>query len=62
MTDERFNYMETCEDSHLYTDMMDFIVNRWGINLCSVDDIIIEKQADGQLVNLEVKFIPFNGD
>lgn len=32
--------------------------NNMGINLCSVDSISWQKQADGQLVNLTVNFIP----
>lgn len=38
----------------------EFIVNQLGINLCSVDKIRIEKQADGQLVNINISFIPNN--
>lgn len=34
------------------------IPNRIGINLCSVDSITYTKQDDGQLVNLQINFIP----
>lgn len=37
-----------------------FIVNQLGINLCSVDKIRIEKQADGQLININISFFPNN--
>lgn len=36
------------------------IPNNLGINLCSVEGIEYEKQEDGQLLTLTVKFIPSN--
>lgn len=36
------------------------IPNNLGINLCSVKGIEYEKQEDGQLLTLTVKFIPSN--
>lgn len=35
-----------------------FISNQLGINLCSVGDIKVEKQEDGQLTEINIKFIP----
>lgn len=37
---------------------LDVIPNNMGINLCSVDSITWTKQADGQLANLTINFIP----
>lgn len=39
---------------------LEVIPNYMGINLCSVDDITWQKQADGQLTSLSIKFIPDN--
>lgn len=39
---------------------IDVIPNNMGINLCSVDSIEWTKQADGQLVDLKINFIPYN--
>ena len=35
-----------------------FIVNNLGINLCSVKDIRISKQKDGQLKDIQIVFYP----
>lgn len=37
-----------------------FIVNNLGINLCSVEDITVNRQEDGQLTDVQIKFIPNN--
>ena len=37
---------------------LDVIPNNMGINLCSVDTIEWTKQADGQLINLKINFLP----
>jgi hypothetical protein len=37
---------------------LELIPNHMGISLCSVDSISWTKQADGQLVNLFINFIP----
>jgi hypothetical protein len=34
------------------------IPNYMGINLCSVDSLTWTKQADGQIVNMTINFIP----
>ena len=34
------------------------IPNYMGINLCSVDSLTWQEQADGQMVNLTINFIP----
>jgi len=35
-----------------------FIVNNLGINLCSVRDIHVSRQKDGQIKNIQIVFIP----
>lgn len=35
-----------------------FIVNELGINLCSVKNIDINRQSDGQLKEIKIEFIP----
>ena len=40
---------------------LETIPNNMGINLCSVDAVQWKRQADGQLLELTVKFIPDNG-
>lgn len=37
-----------------------FIVNELGINLCSVEDIIVDRVEDGQIKDINIKFIPSN--
>lgn len=39
---------------------LEVIPNYMGINLCSVDKIAWLKQDDGQLVSLDIHFIPEN--
>lgn len=50
--------MRTIRKDKLADDVASLIVNRWGINLCSVKSIVINRQPDGQLTNLHVEFIP----
>lgn len=50
--------MRTIRKDKLADDVASLIVNRWGINLCSVKSIVINRQPDGQLTDLHVKFIP----
>jgi len=37
---------------------LEVIPNNMGINLCSVDSVTWKRQEDGQLVSLEIQFIP----
>ena len=46
------------ESDHLIDDLASLIVNKWGINLVAVRDITVNRQADGQLTDLHVEFIP----
>ena len=40
--------------------ILEFIPNRLGINLCSVDDIDIRRQENGELKSITIRFIPDN--
>ena len=39
-------------------EVMHFIPNYLGINLCSIEDIVVNRQEDGQLTYISIKFIP----
>ena len=53
-----YDLIAEIEKDKLVEDVAGLIVNRWGINLCSVESIVINRQADGQLTDLHVEFIP----
>ena len=55
MNEIKLNEMQTNETKKA---IMQFIVNNLGINLCSVRDIYISKQKDGQLKNIQITFNP----
>jgi len=38
------------------------ITNYMGINLCSVEALTWTRRPDGQLVNLTIHFIPYDGE
>ena len=42
--------------------LLTFFPDRWGINLCSVKSITVDKQEDGQIIELLVKFNPNNSE
>ena len=42
--------------------LLTFFPDRWGINLCSVKSITVDKQEDGQITELLVKFNPNNSE
>lgn len=50
------------EDGRWMSVLLSFFPNYWGINLVSVDTITIDKQEDGQITELSVKFIPNNSE
>ena len=58
MTDERLKELEN--GGLTENELLKFIPNHLGINLCAVDDIKVERQEDGQLVSIHVDFIPDN--
>lgn len=53
-----YDLIDTLNKDRLADQVHDLIVNRWGINLCAVDHIVVNRQADGQLTDMHVKFIP----
>lgn len=40
--------------------LLSFVPNELGINLCSVDDIDIVRQENGELKSITIRFIPDN--
>jgi hypothetical protein len=42
--------------------LLTFFPDCWGINLCSVESITVDRQEDGQITELSVKFIPNNSE
>lgn len=36
--------------------LLGFIPNELGINLCSVDDVVVNRQSDGQIRDIQIKF------
>ena len=38
--------------------ILNFIPNELGINLCSVKDVIVNRQKDGQIMDIKIEFIP----
>lgn len=54
-TDEAIKLAEK-EDGRWMGVLLSFFPNYWGINLVSVESITIDKQDDGQLKEVSVKF------
>ena len=54
-TDEAIKLAEK-EDGKWMSNLLSFFPNYWGINLVSVEYITIDKQDDGQLKEVSVKF------
>jgi hypothetical protein len=57
-TQNDYDLIAEIRKDKLADDVASLIVNRWGINLCSVKSIVINRQPDGQLTDLHVEFIP----
>lgn len=55
MSNERIKELE---NDTVGNQILQFMPNNLGINLCSVKDIKIERQKDGQLVSISIIFIP----
>lgn len=50
--------LEELEKSETAKQIMNFIPNNLGINLCSVKDIEIKRKKDGQIKKIKIEFIP----
>ena len=48
------------EEAENFPFPIDIIPNYMGINLVSVNKVVVEKQPDGQIVRVEIFFIPNN--
>ena len=57
MTDRKLKKLE--KDTVGKT-LLSFIPNELGINLCSVEDIDIHRQNNGELKSITIRFIPEN--
>ena len=55
MTEEK---LKSIENNPTAKSVMGFVVNNLGINLCSVKDICISRQKDGQLKDIQIVFEP----
>jgi len=55
---EDYDLIDTIRKDKRADELATLIVNKWGINLCAVKSIIINRQPDGQLTDLHVQFIP----
>jgi hypothetical protein len=61
--DELFKQtLKMSEESNVENLISDFIVNRLGINLCSVKSINVDRQEDGQIREIKIEFIPSTGE
>jgi len=54
--DERM--IEQLQKDNVRKQIMDFIPNNLGINLCSVEDIIVRRQKNGEITKIIIDFIP----
>lgn len=57
MTDKKLKKTENDKAGKV---LLSFIPNELGINLCSVDDIDIHRQGNGELKSITIRFIPDN--
>lgn len=57
MTDRKLKKIET---DKVGKTLLSFIPNELGINLCSVEDIDIHRQNNGELKSITIRFIPDN--
>lgn len=50
--------LKRLEKDNLGKTLLSFIPNELGINLCSVEDIEINRQQNGELTSIKFKFAP----
>lgn len=55
MTDKKLNRLKK---DKVGNGLLSFIPNELGINLCSVEDIEIIRQNNGELRSIKIRFIP----
>ena len=53
---------ETWNNDALIEDIINMLVDKHGINMCSIRDIAVTKQEDGQITNILVDFIPSDSE
>lgn len=59
MKDER---LKELEQDNVGKEILTFIPNNLGINLSEVDDVEIRRKSNGELVNINIKFVPYSVD
>lgn len=52
--------LKKIEKDNVGNTLLSFIPNELGINLCSVKDIDINRQENGELKSITIRFIPDN--
>ena len=52
------NNVDKIKHDSVVSKIVEFIPNNLGINLCSVKDIDVKRQEDGQLTEINITFIP----
>ena len=57
MTDKKLTKIK---NDNIGKSLLSFIPNELGINLCSVEDINIIRQNNGELKSITIRFIPDN--
>ena len=55
MTDKK---LKRLKKDDLGKTLLSFVPNQLGINLCSVEDIEINRQKNGELTSIKIKFTP----
>lgn len=50
--------LKRLKNDNLGKTLLSFIPNELGINLCSVEDIVINRQKNGELKTITIRFIP----
>lgn len=59
MKDER---LKELEQDNVGKEILTFIPNNLGINLSEVDDVEIRRKSNGELLNINIKFVPHSVD
>lgn len=58
MKQKQNNVLQDMKEDTAANKLGEFIVNQLGINLVSVDGIKVERQKDGQIIDIHIAFIP----
>ena len=50
--------LKQLQKDNVGTQIMDFIPNNLGINLCSVENVVVRRQKNGEITKIIIDFIP----